>query len=102
MIEEHVLLLSASKWDFVDDNTGDRRKGLTVYVCHLNQTNDNINGIKPAKYTLSSDNMHILDDKNLPALGVMVADFDFTRSKITPTSFKDLNSVKLGDLAHAK
>lgn len=98
MIEEKVLVLSANKWDFTDDRTGERRKGCTVHVCHLNQINDNVNGSRPVKYTLSSDNMHALDTYDLPAAGIMIADFDFVRSRLTPTSFRDLNSVELGEL----
>lgn len=98
VIEEIVLVLSANKWDFTDDRTKERRQGTTVHVCHLNQDNSNVNGSKPVKYTLSPENMHALDTYDLPAAGTMIADFDFVRSRLTPTSFKDLNSVDLGEL----
>lgn len=96
MIKENVLLLSANKWDFVDDS-GTQRVGTTVWLCHTNQKDDNSKGIKPVKYTLTAEKMNLLDNLDLPAYAIMNADFDFVRSKISPTSFESLKPLKLGE-----
>lgn len=97
MIEENVLVLSANKWDFKDDD-GVQRKGTTLWLVHLNNNDEYTNGLKPVKYTLQNDLMTLLDNIKLPSHGIMLANFDFVRSRILPTGFKSMQPLKLGAL----
>lgn len=98
-MNENVLILSANKFDFEEEGTNRQIKGVTVWLLPLNQQDDNINGIKPVKYSLKSDKMNIFDSFQLPAYATMNFTFDFAKSKILPNGFSDVVPFAVGDLA---
>lgn len=99
-MNENVLILSANKYDFTDDRTNRKLTGLTVWVLPYNsRVNDNMNGVKPVKYSLPAEKMHVLDGVNLPAYAKMNFTFDFTSSKIIPDTFTDIVEFNVGELA---
>lgn len=97
MNNEKVLLLSANDWDFDDEKTGKNRKGVTVFVCHLNDvTNENTIGKKPVKYSLPIEKMSIFTGKELPAYALMEFQFDFVRGKAVPVDFTNITPLEVG------
>lgn len=96
-MNEEVLILSASKYDFTDERTNKKLTGLTVWLCPVKTSiKENLNGIKPVKYSLPEDKMHVFDGVNLPAYGVMHFEFDFSSSKIMPGAFSDFTEFEMG------
>lgn len=96
-MDEKVLILSASKYDFTDERTGRKLEGLTVWLIPVKQVDkENLNGIKPVKYSLPASKKHVFDDVMLPAYATMHFTFDFSSSKILPDAFSDLTEFEIG------
>jgi len=89
MVEE-VLILSCSSYDFTDSETGRNIKGNTIWLVPSFSSEENVNGIKPVKYTVKDDVAADLKFIKLPANGLMKFAVDFTRNKVIPLSFSDL------------
>lgn len=99
MNDVKVLLLSASQWDFEDEKTGERRRGTTVYVCHVEDlTKNKLAGIKPVKYTLEFDAYAEMNNMGLPAYAVGQFVYDFTKGKLIPKYFDIVAPIDLGVL----
>lgn len=97
MNDVKVLLLSASQWDFEDEKTRERRKGTTVFVCHLDDVQkDNVTGIKPVKYTLEFDAYSKMKDLELPAYALGQFVFDFGKAKLIPFGFDVIAPLEVG------
>lgn len=94
MIEE-VLVLSASPYNFADQATGEIRKGLTLFVCHINSVQNDVTiGCKPTKYSLPYESLAIFENQSLPAVAEMAWNFDFNRMKPVPTTFENFKSIR--------
>lgn len=83
-MEGKILLISANRWNFTDDQTNETRKGTTCHVVHLNTSDDNADNIgnKPKKYTLSYEFFDKLQNLTLPALATGLFEFNFNRDKM--------------------
>lgn len=93
-MEENVLILSCSSYDFTDEQTGRNIKGNTVWLVPSYSNDDNVNGIKPVKYTVKDDVASDLQYIKLPANGVMKFAVDFTRNKVIPLAFTDIKVLE--------
>lgn len=93
MLEE-VLILSCSSYDFNDQETGRNIKGNTVWLVPSYTSDENVNGIKPVKYTVSDEVAQDLNYVKLPANGTMKFAVDFTRNKVIPLKFENIKVLE--------
>lgn len=94
-MEGKILLISANRWNFTDDQTNQVRTGTTCHVVHLNtseNSEDNI-GNKPKKYTLSYDFFDKLKNVTLPARAVGLFEFNFNRDKMELIDFEEIEAL---------
>lgn len=95
-MEEEVLVLSAQKYEFENDDK-EVIKGISVYIIPVNvEKRDFLNGLKPIKYSLSSEKMNMFDDVQLPAYANMKFKLDFSRNKIVPDVFQIVEEFEIG------
>lgn len=83
-MEGKVLLVSANRWNFTDENSNEQRTGTTVHLVHLNtseNTSDNV-GNKPKKYTLDYSYFEKMKQLKLPCLATGLFEFNFNRDKM--------------------
>lgn len=92
---EDVIVLSANAYDFKDKDTNRDIKGVTVWILPFNQSDENVNGIKPVKYSLPYDAVYDFESTFLPAYAKMSFSMDFARSKIVPKKFTELKTLEL-------
>lgn len=101
MLEENVLVLSANAWDFEDEKTRERRRGVTVYACHFTSNENGTSyskGIKPVKYTIPYEEFYKLSEMPLPAYGLFHFNFDYGKGKIAPVTFDLIAPLEVGVL----
>lgn len=100
MNEQKVLLLSSTPYDFKDEQTGRQVTGLTLWVLPLSSSDKYTNGIKPVKYSLNKQEFEALFNSiELPSYATMQFEFDFSRSRVTPTYFSDFEVLEVGALS---
>lgn len=89
MIDSPILLLSANRWDFVDDRTGESRTGTTVHVVNMGsqQNNSDMVGNKPTKFTLDYSFIEKIRDLKLPCLATGNFEMNFNNNKLQLVDF---------------
>jgi len=100
-MQEQVLVLSATIYNFADEKTGEIRKGVTVYCVHLSGAggiDGNTIGVKPSKYSLSIDFKDTFAMQTLPAVATMDLTIDFNRMRPIPLKFTDFKVLDLDKL----
>lgn len=94
-MEGKILLISANRWNFTDDQTNETRKGTTLHVVHLNtsdESSDNV-GNKPKKYTLSYDYFDKVKELSLPAKATGLFEFNFNRDKMELIDVEEVEAL---------
>jgi hypothetical protein len=93
MMDDKIILLSATPWDFVDDK-GVARQGVSLWVAHLGSVNQgNAKGVKPIKYTVPLYMQEMFETMTLPALCDMECGYDYIRQKPVPKAFTNLEPL---------
>ena len=98
-MSERALILSCDAWDMVDEKTGEKRVGLSVwYVNEYRDDSDLAFGYKPTKVSADRDLLDSFKSAGLPAL----FDLDFGsrpgaqgKATLTLVSARKLSSVNL-------
>lgn len=66
---ENVLILSADKWGFVDEKTGEHKNGVTLhYLTDYREDSDKEMGFKPIKVTVEDAIFDVVKKGGAPAL----------------------------------
>lgn len=66
---ETVLIISADKWEFTDEKTGELRKGVTLqYISDYREDTDVSVGFKPIKTTVNDAVFDVVKKNGAPAL----------------------------------
>lgn len=100
-MQEQVLVLSATIYNFTDDKTGETRKGVTIYCVHLSSAagiDGNTIGVKPSKYSLPIDFKDTFAMQTLPAVATMDLVIDYNRMRPVPTKFTNFKILDLQNL----
>ena len=96
MIEQKVMIISADGWNFVDSNTGEARRGTTVWYCNVENLNKKINskdlssGTQPLKVTVPIDvSLAVKESGGAPcaAIAHCVIDQDKDGMNLVPKDF---------------
>lgn len=106
MTTERVLILSADKWDMIDERTGVASNGVTVwYVNDYREDTPVSSGFKPTKVPALPSLLEALLSAKLPA--VVEPSFGTrpgaqNKPTLTLTNFSKVGSVNLLNLFSAK
>jgi len=94
-MEGKILLISANRWNFTDEQTNETRKGTTVHVVHLNTSEENSDNVgnKPKKYTLPYDYFNKLKQLSLPAKATGLFEFNFNKDKMELIDFEEVEPL---------
>lgn len=66
---EQVLILSADKWEFTDEKTGELRKGVTLqYITDYREDSEKEMGFKPIKASVSENVFDVVKKSGAPAM----------------------------------
>lgn len=66
---ETVLIISADKWEFPDEKTGEIRKGATIqYVSDYREDTDDSVGFKPIKTSVKDEVFDAIKKAGAPAM----------------------------------
>lgn len=91
MFTSPILLLSANRWDFVDEKTGENRTGTTVHVVNMTsqQNTNEMVGNKPTKFTLDYSFIEKIRDLKLPCFATGNFEMNFNNNKLQLVDFTD-------------
>lgn len=96
-MEQNILILSASQWEMADENTGEVRKGTTVWYIYDQEKSVNPDGScgnVPAKQTMDYDYIEEIK-KHGGAPIKAVATFALRTRKNSPVL--EIQSIKFND-----
>lgn len=89
-MKNKVIILGARPYDFKDD-AGKHVSGVSVWVLPIDETNEQVNGLIPVKYTLTSDEYRSLANTPLPAEADLVLSISVATKKV---NFQNFENVK--------
>lgn len=93
-MKNDVLILGARPYDFTDEKTNRQVSGVSVWVLPLvNDEPENVVGLLPVKYSLTSAQFALIAHKSLPAKAEMFMTVNIASKKVAFDHFENIEEV---------
>ena len=93
-MKHDVLILGARPYDFTDEKTNRQVSGVSVWVLPLvNDEPENVVGLLPVKYSLTSAQFALIAHKPLPAKAEMFMTVNIASKKVAFDHFENIEAV---------
>lgn len=93
-MKNDVLILGARPYDFTDEKTQRQVSGVTVWVLPLvNEDPENVVGLLPVKYSLTSAQYALIARNPLPAKAEMFMTVNIATKKVAFDRFENVEEV---------
>lgn len=93
-MKNDVLILGARPYDFTDEKTQRQVSGVTVWVLPLvNEDPENVVGLLPVKYSLTSAQYALIARNSLPAKAEMFMTVNIATKKVAFDRFENVEAI---------